>query len=146
MIVVHKGEGAFGGSSYTLSIWSDGKVQYDPRYTQSMSDVMSGNKPKPSPTSDTWRLTPEQVRSILDQFVKADFLNLKDRYRTAEDGCPSQAQDFPTISISLSLRDRDKKVDHDLGCREVNSGPPYPRELRELEDKIEQIALSEHKH
>jgi len=144
MIVMHSGEGAFGGASYTLSIWADGKVQYDPHYTQSMNDAMSGKKTLPSPTPATWRISAEQVRTILDEFAKADFLNWGNRYQYAEDGCPSHAEDFPNVEITLSLRDKEKKVAHNLGCREVNSGPPYPRALKDLEAKIEQIAFDGH--
>lgn len=144
MIVMHQGEEAFGGGSFTVSIYPDGKVHYEPRYTTSMNDVMSGNKPKSSPTPADWTITPEQVGSLLDAFANADFLDLKDRYQYVEDGCPTHAEDLPTIDLTLTLRDKSKKIVHSLGCMEVNSGPPYPKALRELEDRVKVVALNGH--
>src|SRR4051812_11604978 len=105
MIVMRKGEGAFGGGSFIVSIYPDGKVHYEPHYTTSMNDVMLGNKPKPSPTPADWTITPEQVQSMLASFAKADFLDLKDRYQSVEDGCPTHAEDLPSIELMLTLRD-----------------------------------------
>jgi hypothetical protein len=144
MIVMRKGEGAFGGGSYTLSIFAGGKVHYDPHYTQSMSDVMDGNKAKGSPTPADWNIRTEQFQSLLDAFAKADFLNLKDRYQYVQDGCPTHAEDLPTIELTLNLRDRSKKIEHNLGCMEVNSGAAYPRALKDLEDRIARVALGDH--
>ena len=144
MIVMRQGEGAFGGKSFTVSVYADGKVHYDPHYTPSMSDIMGGNKPKPSPTPADWNITQEQLRSLIDGFAKADFLNLKDRYQYTEDGCPTHAEDLPTIELTLNLRDTSKKIQHNLGCMEVNSGPAYPRALKELEDRVVQITMKTH--
>jgi hypothetical protein len=144
MIVMRKGEGAFGGASFIVSIYPDGKVHYEPHYTTSMNDVMSGNKPKPSPTPADWMITPEQFQSLLASFAKADFLDLKDRYQSVEDGCPTHAEDLPSIELTLTLRDRSKKIDHSLGCVESGGGPAYPRQLREVEGTIEDVALKGH--
>ncbi|MFL6374219.1 MAG: DUF6438 domain-containing protein [Pyrinomonadaceae bacterium] len=142
MMIMHQGEGAFGGKSFTVSVYADGRVHYEPHYTTSMNDIFAGNKAKPAPTPTDRTITPDQLRALLDAFAKADFLNLKDRYQYAEDGCPTHAEDLPTIELTLNLRDKSKKIQHNLGCMEVNSGPPYPRSLHELEGTVKRVTLT----
>ncbi|HEY2847366.1 MAG TPA: DUF6438 domain-containing protein [Pyrinomonadaceae bacterium] len=147
MVIIERSDDAFGGGNpYVASIYGDGRVEYKPRGVTSMRDAMEGNRPRPSPTPGYWTITQDQVRQLLDAFSQADFLALRDRYYNEADGCPTSVTDAPSINVTLNLSDKSKKVEHYLGCREVNSGPVYPRALRELEDRIETIALKDHAH
>ena len=128
MIIVERTADAFGGGSpYTLSIYADGRVTYKPRGGTSMYDAMSGKTPGPSPTPAAWNITSDQMQQIFAAFTQADFFSLRDRYQDQGDGCPTTVTDAPSANVTLNLRDKSKTVQHYMGCREVNSGPVFPR-------------------
>jgi hypothetical protein len=145
MIVLEQSDDAFGGGlPFNLSVYADGKVDYKPRGVVSMSSVMSRETPKPSPTPAVWTISNDELQRMLDEFTKADFFALQNKYQDQNDGCPNYFTDAPMVYITMNLRDKSKKIAHYQGCREVNSGPVYPRALKTLEDKIAEIALAGH--
>jgi hypothetical protein len=76
-------------------------------------------------------MSSEDVAKLLDSFNKVGFLGLKDRYDAPD------ILDLPSAVTTLNIRGEIKSVFHHHGDRSA------PKALRDLEDKIDQIANSQ---
>ena len=118
--------------NYTLKISADGVVVYEgEQFVRKKGRAES-------------KLTQEQLRQLISEFDKANFFSLRDKYAGAEDGCPAGWLDHPSATTSIRINGRSKKILHYYGCREKSSdggsGPVYPKELFELEHRIDEVA------
>lgn len=117
---------------YKLEISADGKVVFEGvEYVKTKGRVESG-------------LTQEQLRQLISEFEKANYFSLGARYVAAEDGCPTYWTDNPSAFTSIRINGKSKSIAHYYGCQEKETkrgqGSPFPRELTELERKIDVIA------
>jgi hypothetical protein len=117
---------------YKLEISAGGKVVYEGKNFVKTKGKVEGN------------ITQEQLGQLIAEFEKANYFSLRDRYEGAEDGCPTSWTDNPSALTSIRIEGRSKSISHDYGCREQDTGQaigsPFPRELTELEKKIDEIA------
>jgi hypothetical protein len=102
---------------YKVVIFGDGSLLFDGQYYVR----------KPGVFKD--KLTPAQVKALVDAFQAADYFNLGDQ------GCSEAGIDTPWVLTSLVLGRRGNSVSHSLACR-----GPIPQKLKELEDQIDKIA------
>lgn len=116
---------------YTLKVSADGVVVYrGKQFVRTRRRVKS-------------RLTLEQLRLLLSEFDKANYVSLRDRYQSREDGCSGSGIDYAGAITSIRVNGRSKTITHDYGCRERlpdgTAGPVYPKALFELEQRIDEI-------
>jgi Domain of unknown function (DUF6438) len=97
---------------YSVSIAGDGTVTYEGR----SSVAVTGPR--------TRQISPASVRLLLEEFARAQFSTLKDRYR-------APVTDLPTTYVSLTIEGRTKTVQDYFGA---------PKELKDLEALIDDIA------
>jgi hypothetical protein len=105
---------------YTLSIFQDGKVEYD-----GLDFVQVKGK-------QTGSITPEQVKELLSTFKDADYTNLKDEYK-------APVTDLATTITSFTQDGKTKTVSNYGGCLE-GSPDRAPQALCDLEKHIDFIA------
>lgn len=97
---------------YSVELRDDGTVIFrGERFVQSIGEHVT-------------RIDPEQVRQLVEEFYRANFLALEDAY-------DSDVTDSPTTILSLAIGNEEKRVvDH-------ISGPP---ELKLLQDRVDAVA------
>lgn len=102
---------------YSVTITGDGTVTYE-----GVEAVKVVGK-------QVYSIQAEQVRELLEEFRKADFFSLKDRYTQKEngDGTVSFIDHAAPVTISITLKGRKKSVYNFFGA---------PEKLGELEKKI----------
>jgi len=123
---------------YTLVILSDGTVVFNsPMYfaKEDTKNIQKSLRPIVS------KITETQLKQIIEAIEKADYFSLKDKYKNVTDGgCPTFATDSPTVFTSVQINNKKKSIEHYLGCLTVGTDSKiYPKELTELENKIEEI-------
>jgi hypothetical protein len=102
---------------YSAHIFSDGTVIYNGK------DFVGATGEK------RYKISQDQIRELIEAFVKIKYFSLKDKYEADENG--KSVTDLPTTTTSLSLDGKQKKVVNYYGA---------PKELNELENKIDRIA------
>jgi len=108
----------FGGCPvYSAEIHSDGTVVY----VGKSYVLQKGEK--------YGEISPEKLQELIKEFRRINYFSLKDRYETDESG--NTVSDLPTTTTSICLDGRKKTV--------VNYAYA-PRELHDLEHKIEELA------
>ena len=122
---------------YTLMISGDGTVIYDGRQYVKHVGLIRGT------------ITKDQVNQLIKEFERIKYSSLRDRYESVPDGCPTTATDHPWANTSIKVNGTFKAIKHYYGCQ--FSEPPsrdhvpsgmglvYPRELVELESKIDEV-------
>lgn len=120
---------------YTLTITANGTVVYEGRrFVKSEGRVES-------------KISPEQLSEILAAVRRADYFSMKDRYALVEDGCDGIWTDLSSAITTIRINGRTKTIRHYYGCQDKpNDGISlrvYPRDLYELENKIDEIVGSE---
>lgn len=112
---------------YKVSIKADGSV------------IFEGIKNTETKGAAEGKIRETQIKDILKEFETADYINLKDKYDS--ETCPLAATDNSTVVTSIQSDGKKKIVSHYLGCVEDNEQhTPFPPKLRELENKIDEIA------
>ncbi len=100
---------------YTLTIYGDGRIVYEGEACVGVTG------------RQTAQISPDDVKALVDEFYRIDYFSLKDEYRAPE-------TDLPTTITSITVDGRSKEVlDYVAG----------PVELKELEDRIDEVAGSE---
>jgi protein-disulfide isomerase len=122
------------GPFYTLKIFADGVVVYrGTQFVRKKGTVKS-------------RITQEQLRQVIAEFDKARYFSLKDKYERPAEGCSGSWTDHPSATTSIRINGRWKTIFHYYGCREKSSegrpGAVYPKELFELERRIDELVGS----
>jgi hypothetical protein len=111
---------------YKVTIRADGTVIFDGQYFVRRTGRLSA------------KVSPAEVRGLINEFMAADYFSLKDEYSTsAADPCAANPSDAPTATTSLVIGGRSKSVVHDHHC----IGPVADR-LTALENKIDKVAGS----
>lgn len=116
---------------YRVVILGDGRVKYDGYQYVKVA-------------SATTTLSSEQIEALLAAINKVAYFSLRDSYRRGGEGCPTWVTDHPSALTSVTSGGVTKKIDHNLGCREL-PGPdkprdaPYPPELTTFENAIDEI-------
>ena len=112
---------------YKVSIKADGAVTFEGIKNTETKGIAEG------------KISETQIKDILKEFENADYVNLKDKYDF--ETCPLAATDNSTVVTTIQIDGRKKTVSHYLGCVEDNEQhTPFPPKLRELENKIDEIA------
>ncbi len=128
IIILQRFSDAFGnGVDYRLKVTADGTV-----FFEKFEDF------KPAKTIKS-RITCEKVMLLIAEFKKINYFNLKDKYEREEDGCPGVWTDRGGAMTSITINGRSKSINHYHGCTEGLPNAIYPRELAELENKIDEI-------
>jgi hypothetical protein len=117
---------------YTLNIDAAGKVVFEGKmYVKTEGRVES-------------KITEGQLQDLIAQFDRIKYFTLRDKYEDRKDGCPTAWTDMPGAITSIKARGKYKSISHSYGCRERGAESPlgrvFPRELTELEAKIDEIA------
>jgi hypothetical protein len=107
---------------YNVSVWPSGEVNYQGKAHVRHMGAASG------------RVSPERVSALLSDIEAAGYFGFADRYVSAEPSCGRYATDAPTVTTSVTLGGRTKRVVHDYGCGSA------PGALTILERKIDELA------
>ena len=106
---------------YRVSVAEDGAVAFE------------GVRHVDSVGSFTGRIAAERVAALARLFEDHDYFTLDDKYAYGEANCAQYGTDAPTVITSVTIGDRTKRVEHDLGCAGV------PKRLSDLESGIDEI-------
>jgi len=109
--------------SYKLTIYDDGKVEYEGRDFVKLKRKAEG------------QITKAQLEELIREFERIDYQNLADDYTLGSKNCPHGWTDNPTAVTSLNWKDKKKTIRHYHGCR----GSDVLDQLTALEDKIDQV-------
>ena len=89
---------------YALAIAGDGAVTYEGKaYVSRLGTV-----------TDT--ISKQQVEALISEFERADFFSFADRYAFGEPTCAVYIVDLPSVIMSVTIKGRTKRVEHDPGC------------------------------
>ena len=102
---------------YSAQISGDGTVIYN-----GIENVKVKGKKR-------FKIPKVKVQELVKAFESINYFSLKDKYETDENGM--RIADLPPVTTSISLKGKTKKVIHNYGA---------PKELRELENKIDEAA------
>jgi hypothetical protein len=72
---------------------------------------------------------------LMADFDRVKFFSLEDNYSHDRRVCDEVWTDNPSAITSIRINGKSKTVNHYYGCR----GPKAPKELTELEDKLDEI-------
>lgn len=114
-------------SEYKLTVSADGSVLFEGYYQVKKEGTIKS------------KISLKKVRQLIKAFAKADYFNLKDEYASKEDGCPDVWTDQPFVTTSIITDGKSKSIKHYYGCKGNDKSPIYPKELTELENKIDKI-------
>jgi hypothetical protein len=132
--------------AYSVTILEDGTVDYEG--LQMVKTL--GHQPG--------LLSGKQLVALRRAFIDADFLSLRDKYESAEDGCPTfwekgssktniTVPDSSAAIITLEVDGKKKSVRHSFWCREAGAGKVkgalYPQALPDLENAIDRIIATD---
>ncbi|HEY7180269.1 MAG TPA: DUF6438 domain-containing protein [Blastocatellia bacterium] len=121
--------GCFGACPiYKLTITADGKVVFK-----------GGRFVKQEGATKKSAISQERLKQLIAEFERVQFFSLEDDYVTNRRVCDELWTDNPSAFTSLRINGKSKTIKHDYGCR----GPKVPKELTELENKIDEIANTE---
>jgi hypothetical protein len=109
--------------SYKLTIYDDGKVEYEGREYVKRKGKAEG------------QITKAELEKLIHEFERIDYLNLADDYTLNSKNCPQGWTDNPTAVTSLDWKGKKKTIRHYHGCRGLN----VLDQLTALEDKIDQV-------
>jgi hypothetical protein len=127
-------------ATYDLTIQPDGKVIFDGKsWTELVGKAES-------------ELTENQLKQLIAEIENADFFSLENAYNYDSKNCPVTASDMPGVTLHIKINEKEKTIDHDLGCWEntqqanQNGNLPeditkkiFPQQLYILENKIDEI-------
>jgi hypothetical protein len=108
---------------YRLEIRGDGTVTFEGKMFVRVTGTQQA------------AIEPRAVQMLAREFTKIDYFALDDKYATIKnpDGTESFVTDLPTITTSITLGSKYKRVVDYVGA---------PRKLRELEHRIDEVAGS----
>jgi hypothetical protein len=112
--------------AYELTVGADGSV------------IFKGNA-HTLEKEGTWKIDETTIQRLINEFKNADYFDYENEY--SFDNCPSTATDMATVTTSIRLNGKTKKVSHYLGCSNADH-KPFPPGLRELENEIDAITGS----
>ena len=109
---------------YKLTITADGAVVFEGRQfvKQEGATIKSA-------------ISQERLKQLMAEFDRVKFFSLEDDYMNNPRVCAEYRTDNSSAFTSVRIDGKSKAVRHYHGC----SGPKVPKELTELEDKIDEI-------
>jgi len=113
--------------AYKLTISADGAVVFTGEDYVREKGTVHGN------------ISKDQLKQLISEFTKSQYFSLRDSYISEEDGCPESWTDSPTVTTSIRINGQYKSIVHYLGCQENNGESVFPKELKDLEDTIDEI-------
>jgi len=109
---------------YKLTITADGSVVFEGRrFVKQEGATMKS------------AITQDQLKRLMVEFDRVKFFSLEDDYMDNPRVCAENETDNPSAFTSIRINGKSKTVRHYHGCR----GPKVPKEITELEDKIDEI-------
>ena len=126
---------------YKVEIQPDGKVSFTKTDGKFTGTKIMGK--------DEGKLDKEKMKQLLSEIETADFFSLESAYGYSYKNCPSAMSDNDSVKIYIKLNEKEKTIDHDLGCfdisfaelkEEINRKDKiHPPKLYKLENKIDEI-------
>jgi len=110
--------------SYSLRVFSDGKVEYEGQFFVKVRGKAGGT------------ITPEELAQLRQAFAEAKYFSLGAGYDCYE------WSDNPSVTTFFYDGQRRKTIDHYHGCRERPNAKKLAA-LNALEDRVDQITRSE---
>lgn len=129
-VVMQKNADFFGsGPVYKLTVQPDGKV------------IFEGIKNTKTHGKAESNLSIEKMNQLAAEINKAKFFSLKNSYNKQSGNCPEFIYDAASVTISIKLKKKEKKIEHNLGCSEAfaRTLKSFPPQLNNLENKIDEI-------
>lgn len=122
---------------YKVEIQPDGKVVFEgTEYTKLKGKTES-------------KLEKEKMEQLLTEIETSDFFSLDSAYGYRFKNCASTLTHYDWVKIHIKLNEKEKTIDHDLGCfdisyaelrEEINRKDRiFPQKLYKLENKIDEI-------
>jgi uncharacterized protein DUF6438 len=109
---------------YKLTITADGAVVFEGRRFV----IEEGKTIKSA-------IPQKRLKELMAGFDRVRFFSLEDEYTNNRRVCERSRTDQPSAITSIRINGKSKTINHYNGC----SGPKVPKELTELEDKIDEI-------
>src|SRR5882672_2735190 len=109
---------------YKLIITADGSVVFEGRrwVKQEGATIKSA-------------ISRERLKQLMAEFDRVKFFSLEDDYWRDRSVCDEVYSDAESVFTSIRINGESKTIRHYHGCR----GPKVPKEITELEDKIDEI-------
>jgi hypothetical protein len=114
--------------AYKLTVKSDGTVSFEGLEFTKVKRKVEG------------KITQDNLKTLVSEFEKADFFNLKDSYRLEEDGCKEVWTDNPSEIISIQSGEKSKRVLRYFGCQKIEGNDL--EKIANLGKKIDEITNS----
>jgi hypothetical protein len=106
---------------YRVTVSADGSLRFE------------GKSFVSHPGSSLARIPKARVDSLVAELQAGGYFNLDQRYVPGSPACGNAATDLPTVTTSVTLDGRTKRVEHYRGCSAA------PQSLSRLEDRIDQV-------
>jgi hypothetical protein len=85
------------------------------------------------PGSAVGRIPKARLDSLLAELEAAGYFDFEDRYVPGSPACGNAPTDLPTVTTSVTLHGRTKRIEHYRGC------PGAPQALSRLEERIDEV-------
>jgi hypothetical protein len=85
------------------------------------------------PGSAAGRIPKARLDSLLAELEAAGYLDFEENYVPGSPACGNAATDLPTVTTSVTLHRRTKRIEHYRGCAGA------PRALSRLEERIDEV-------
>jgi hypothetical protein len=91
------------------------------------------------------QISPEKIRELIAEIKESDFFSFEDDYSQMSKNCYPSATDTPSVDLTIKFDETEKTIRHYHGCfvKSLNSEQNALQPLRDLEDKIDEIAGTE---
>jgi Domain of unknown function (DUF6438) len=109
---------------YKLTITADGAVVFEGRQFVKQEGATLKSA-----------ISQERLKQLMAEFDRVKFFSLEDSYTYDRHVCDMYETDHPSAFTSIRINGRSKTIKHYHGCQ----GPKVPKELTELENKIDEI-------
>jgi len=125
MITLERAGDGFSRPRYKLIITADGVVVFEGRrWVKQEGATMKS------------AISQERLKQLIAEFDRVKFFSLKDDYWKDRSVCDEVYSDAESVFTSIRINGESKTIRHYHGCK----GPKVPKELTELENKIDEIA------
>jgi hypothetical protein len=106
---------------YRVTVTADGIVRFD------------GKSHVPRPGSAVGRVPKARLDSLLAELDAGGYFSFEEAYVVGSPACGNAATDLPTVTTSVRLGGRSKRIEHYRGCAAA------PEALSRLEERIDEV-------
>jgi hypothetical protein len=106
---------------YRVTVSADGTVRFD------------GKSFVSHPGSSLAHIPQARVDSLIAELDTGGYFNFAERYVPGSPACGNAATDLPTVTTSVTLHGRTKRIEHYRGCSAA------PQALSRLEERIDEV-------